>query len=233
MKRNLLLRYLAVGLGTAALTPILTACGGGGEIGTALSTEVSSAAAVATSASTVAPSTKLSQEEIAALKYMREEEKLAHDVYVALKSIWGANVFYQISLSETTHTEAILALLNRYGIADPAAGKAAGVFEDPSLQALYSTLMSMGQASLIEGLKVGALIEETDIRDINAKMAITHAVDILTAYSHLLCGSANHLRAFNTQLLARGVVYVPQVITQAEWDALANAPSETCGGTRR
>jgi hypothetical protein len=182
---------------------------------------------------TVTPSTKLSPEEIAALKYMREEEKLAHDVYVALYGMWGANVFYQISLSETTHTEAILTLLNKYGIADPAAGKAPGVFEDPALQALYNKLMSLGQVSLIEGLKVGALIEETDIRDINEKKAITHAVDILTVYSRLLCGSGNHLRAFNAQLLARGVVYVPTVITQSEWDVLANAPSETCGGARR
>ena len=115
----------------------------------------------------------LSPEEIAGLKFMREEEKLAHDVYVALYSVWGANVFSQIAVSETTHTETILALLVKYGIADPAAGKAPGVFEDPALQALYNTLIAMGQPSLIDALKVGALIEETDIHDINEKKAVT------------------------------------------------------------
>jgi hypothetical protein len=171
----------------------------------------------------------LSTEEIVALKFMREEEKLAHDVYVALYSLWGANVFYQISLSETTHTEAILALLTKYGIADPAANTAPGEFADPALQPLYNTLMGMGQVNLIEALKVGALIEETDIHDIKEKVDITDETDILNVYTSLLCGSGNHLRAFNEKLLEQGVSYVPQVISQAEWDAIANAPAETCG----
>ena len=82
----------------------------------------------------------------------------------------------------------------------------------------------------IEALKVGALIEETDVRDIVAKQAITDNADILTVYGNLLCGSGNHLRAFNEQLLARGVTYVPQVITQQEWDAIATAEAVACGG---
>jgi len=88
----------------------------------------------------------------------------------------------------------------------------------------------MGRPNLIEALKVGALIEETDINDINEKKEVTDEADILNVYDSLLCGSRNHLRAFNGNLLAQGVTYVPQVITQAEWDAIANAPAETCGG---
>jgi hypothetical protein len=228
MERKQFLRYWAAALGTVALAPVLTACGGGGGDVAVVAPEASSA--VSAAAVTTTPVTSLSPEEIAALKFMREEEKLAHDVYVALYSLWGANVFNQISLSETTHTEAILALLTKYGITDPAATTAPGVFEDPALQTLYNTLMTMGQASLIEALKVGALIEETDIHDIHEKMEITDEADILTVYTSLLCGSGNHLRAFNDNLLKQGVTYVPQVITQAEWDAIANAPAETCGG---
>ncbi|MDP2677275.1 MAG: DUF2202 domain-containing protein [Rhodoferax sp.] len=59
---------------------------------------------------------------------------------------------------------------------------------------------------------------------------MTDETDILTVYTSLLCGSGNHLRAFNEQLLAQGVTYVPQVISQAEWDAIASTPRETCGG---
>ncbi|MGB9355015.1 MAG: DUF2202 domain-containing protein, partial [Azonexus sp.] len=77
-------------------------------------------------------------------------------------------------------------------------------------------------------LKVGALIEETDIRDIKAKIAVTDEADILTVYNSLLCGSQDHLRAFNSQLLARGVIYVPQVITQAQWDLIVSTPVGTC-----
>lgn len=219
MQRKQFLRHMGAALGAAALTPFLAACGGGEDL-----------ASAAPTTSTAITATTLSPEEIAGLKFMREEEKLAHDVYVALFDLWGVAVFSQIALSETTHTEAILALLIKYGVADPAAGKAAGEFEDPALQALYNTLIAMGRLSLIDALKVGALIEETDIHDINAKKAVTDEADILKVYDSLLCGSRNHLRAFNRQLLAQGVAYVPQVITQAEWDAIANAPAETCGG---
>lgn len=228
MQRKQFLRYFGAALGTAVLTPLLTGCGGGDDLAAA-SAELATTTTT-TTAATATTASSLSTEEIVALKFMREEEKLAHDVYAALYGLWGANVFYQISLSETTHTEAILALLTKYGIADPAANTAPGEFADPALQALYNTLMGMGQVNLIEALKVGALIEETDIHDINEKVAITDEADILNVYTSLLCGSGNHLRAFNEKLLEQGVSYVPQVVTQAEWDAIANAPAETCGG---
>ena len=222
MQRKLFLRYMGLTLSAAALAPVLTACGGGEAITS--ETPSTTLLTAKTSGTNV-----LSLEEIAALKFMREEEKLAHDVYVALFALWPtANVFYEISLSETTHTEAILALLIKYGLDDPAAGKAPGVFEDHELQNLYDTLMGMGRVSLIDALKVGALIEETDIKDINEKKAVTDNTDILVVYDSLLCGSRNHLRAFNAQLVSQGVTYVPTVITQAEWDAIANAPMETC-----
>jgi hypothetical protein len=228
MQRKQFLRYMGVTLGMVALA----ACGGGGGdlASTAIPETLAAQAATDRLADPAATVTSLSPEEIAGLKFMREEEKLAHDVYVALFDLWGANVFSQIALSETTHTETILALLTKYGIADPAAGKAPGEFEDPVLQTLYNTLIAMGRPNLIEALKVGALIEETDINDINEKKEVTDEADILNVYDSLLCGSRNHLRAFNGQLLAQGVTYVPQVITQAEWDAIANAPVETCGG---
>ena len=219
MQRKQFLRYMGAALGWVAVAPLLTACGGDDDSTTA------------TTDPTLPPPTisTLSAEEIAGLKFMREEEKLAHDVYVALYALYGNDdIFYRISLSETTHTEAILALLVKYGIPDPAAGKPAGVFEDPDLQALYDTLIAMGSASHIEALKVGALIEETDIRDINAKKAVTDEADILTVYNSLLCGSQDHLRAFNSQLLALGVIYVPQVITQAAWDSIVGTPAGTC-----
>ena len=217
MQRKQFLRYMGAALGWAAIAPLLTACDGDDS---STSTQVPD--------TTVPPAATLSPEEIAGLEFMREEEKLAHDVYIALYAIWADDIFYRISLSETTHTEAVLALLVKYGIPDPAEGKAPGEFADPDLQALYDTLMAMGKTSRIDALKVGALIEETDIRDINAKKAVTDEADILTVYGNLLCGSQDHLRAFNDALLAQGVTYVPQAISQAEWDAIANSPAGTC-----
>jgi hypothetical protein len=89
----------------------------------------------------------------------------------------------------------------------------------------------MRQVSQNDALAVGCLIEETDIRDINDKKAqVEDEPDIVLVYDNLLCGSRNHLRAFNSTLLQQGVTYVPQVLTQTEWDAIALSPHESCGG---
>jgi hypothetical protein len=226
MQRKQFLQRLGALAGAAALGPLVSACGGGGG-------SESSASSTPANASTPTPpsvSATLSADEIAGLKFMREEEKLAHDVYIAMHALWGARVFDNIADSETTHTEAILALLDKHGVDDPAAGKPAGVFEDAVLQSLYDTLVAAGRASLVEALKVGALIEETDIQDIEQRKAVTDEADIVRVYDSLLCGSRNHLRAFDQALRDQGVVYVAQVISQAEWDAIAAAPRESCGG---
>lgn len=241
MQRKQFLHHLGALAGVAALGPLVSACGGGGDsaaVSVPATTTTTTPPTTPTTASTTTTTTTtpsstsvgLSADEIAGLKFMREEEKLAHDVYVAMYALWGHNTFENIAESETTHTEAILALLNNYGVDDPAAGKPPGVFEDPELQHLYDTLVAAGGASLIEGLKVGALIEETDIQDIEERKAVTDEADILRVYDSLLCGSRNHLRAFNKALLDQGVTYVSQVISQQEWDAIASSARETCGG---
>lgn len=229
MQRKQFLRRLGGLVGLVTIGPGLGACGGGdAEVAPAAALDAAGTTALP-SAPQASPAAALSAAEIAGLRYMREEEKLAHDVYVAMYALWGGQVFANIAESETSHTEAILALLTRYGVDDPAAGKPAGVFEDADLQALHDSLVAAGSASLIDGLRVGALIEETDIRDIEQRKAQTDEADILRVYDSLLCGSRNHLRAFDGALRDQGVVYDAQVITQQEWDAIALSARETCG----
>lgn len=175
-------------------------------------------AAVATQA-TSAP---LSAAEVEGLVFMREEEKLARDVYAKLYEVWKDRTFYNISLSEMRHTSQVKRLLDAYGIPDPAAEDVPGVFQDPVLQQLYSDLVTRGSVSLFEALRVGGLIEEKDIGDIRAKMeGVTHA-DILLVYANLMDGSKNHLTAFVTRIEELGIAYVPQVLSEAEIDAIVN-----------
>jgi hypothetical protein len=205
---------------------VLAGCGGGDDLTDEALLPAADQAAVA-----AVPADGLSAEEIAGLLFMREEEKLAYDVYVALFERWGAQVFSQIALSEAEHTEAIRQLLIAHGVDDPAASTPPGVFQNTELQALYDELVAMGAPSLIDALKVGCLIEEKDIQDINDKKAeVLDEPDIVRVYDNLLCGSRNHLRAFNEQVLNQGMTYVPQVLTQVEWDAIAYSAAETCGG---
>lgn len=158
--------------------------------------------ACATIAATSLPATAaspLSAAETADLQFMREEEKLAHDVYVALHAKWGTQVFLNISQSEATHTASIKTLLDRYGIADPVVGKKVGEFADPKLAALYQQLLKDGSTSQAAALKVGQAIEELDIKDLDERIARTSNADIKAVYANLRRGSENHLRAFTGQ----------------------------------
>ncbi|BBB47111.1 DUF2202 domain-containing protein [Pelolinea submarina] len=172
----------------------------------------------------------LSDQETTDLLYMREEEKLAHDVYINLYDKWGLPVFSNIASSESTHTASVLTLLNRYGIADPALGLAEGQFQNADLQALYDTLTKQGSLSLGDALKVGAAIEEIDILDLQDTIANTTQADIRLVYENLLAGSSNHLRAFVNTLQQTGETYQPQYLSAEEYQAiLAGANSNGMG----
>jgi hypothetical protein len=176
----------------------------------------------------LAASGALSAEEEAALLYMREEEKLAHDVYVTFYAQWGLPIFQNISQSEQTHTDAIKTLLDRYGLADPASSSV-GVFTDPDLQALYTELVARGSQSLAEALKVGAAIEEIDIIDLQTRLAQTDNADIQQVFNNLLNGSYSHLQAFVSTLYTQtGETYQPQYLSAEAYQAIISA--DTPGG---
>jgi hypothetical protein len=143
------------------------------------------------------------------LTYMREEEKLARDVYISMYNIWGAQIFNNITVSEQRHMDSVKNLLVKYGISDPAEGNDVGKFTNQDLQDLYDQLIEQGSLSLVEALKVGVLIEETDIDDLNSGIASTTRKDIKNVYNNLLQGSLNHLKAFVSNLAAQGIIYEP------------------------
>lgn len=173
------------------------------------------------------PLSALSTAEADSLTFMREEEQLAHDVYAFSATLWSPPVFANIAASEATHSAAVKALLDRYQLADPLAGLANGTFKTPAFQSLYSSLVAASLVSLIEALKVGAQIEELDMRDITVQKTTIDNADILMVYDNLLRGSRNHLRAFMKVLTQQGGTYVPQYISQADFDAIVNSPVET------
>jgi len=162
--------------------------------------------------------TELSIDETADLLFMREEEKLARDVYLALYAQWGIPVFQNIAASEQVHMDAILDLINQYGLQDPAAGTENGEFTDPTLQGLYDELTTTGSQSLVDALYVGATIEEIDILDLQGSLAQTANSDIVSVYQSLLAGSENHLRAFvSSWERQNGETYQPQYLRPDEY----------------
>ena len=170
---------------------------------------------------------ELSPVEIEGILFMREEEKLARDVYLTLYDRWELSIFQNIASSEATHMEAVKTLIDRYNLEDPVAGQDVGVFTNPTLQGLHDQLVEEGNRSLSGALRVGAAIEEIDILDLEERIAQTEKADIRLIYENLMKGSRNHLRSFVSNLEKRtGEVYQPQYLTQAAYDAIVTAPLE-------
>lgn len=153
---------------------------------------------------------ELSAQEMADLLFMREEEKLAGDVYRTLHDTWGSQVFANIEQAEQHHVEQVLAVMDAYGIDDPSADLDPGEFVNPDLQDLYDELVERGETSLEEALRVGALIEEVDIQDLRDRASDNP--DLASLYSRLEEASHNHLRAFVTNLERQGVDYEAVVL---------------------
>ncbi len=169
---------------------------------------------------------ELSEAEIDGLLRMREEEKLAHDVYTTLYDKWGVKIFSNIAKSEQTHTDTIAYLLDRYEIEDPVKSGDIGVFTNSEMDELYNSLVELGSRSAVEAMLTGAIIEDLDIKDLQELSEETDNEDILIAYGNLTRGSRNHLRAFAKQLAKYGEEYPAQFLTQPEVDEILSGSQE-------
>lgn len=154
----------------------------------------------------------LAENEKAGLQLMREEEKLAHDVYTVLFEKWQLRPFSNIARSESRHFEAIGFLLESYDLEDPAYEEP-GKFRNKELAELYDSLVAKGSESLVAALEVGAFIEEVDIKDLQELLEEKPEAQIATVYENLLWGSENHIRAFTRNLSFRDKKYTPKVIS--------------------
>jgi len=164
--------------------------------------------------------TTLSPEEIEGILWVREEEKLARDVYLTLYEMWGLQVFANIAESEQRHMDAVLKLIETYGLEDPAQDEI-GVFTNPQIQELYNQLVEWGSQSLVDAILVGAYIEELDILDLQERIEAADNPDIIQTYENLMSGSVNHLKAFAAQYeKLTGEPYTPQLLDEETYKEL-------------
>ena len=147
---------------------------------------------------------QLTEAEEQHILYMREEEKLARDVYLTLYELWGAETFANISESEQRHMDAIKNLITRYGLVDPVVDGAVGIFTNQDFEILYDELVADGSVSLEEALKVGVRIEELDIADLELALQETSMRTVKRVFQNLLNGSNNHLSAFQRNIETGG-----------------------------
>lgn len=169
---------------------------------------------------------ELSQSEIDGLLLMREEEKLARDIYTVLGQKWNLPIFANIAESEQTHTDAVAVLLDRYQLSDPVVSDEVGVFSSSVLGQIYDDLLAKGEKSLKDALMVGATVEDLDINDLTKLLSETDNQDIKIVYNNLMKGSRNHLRAFTKQIERAGGTYAPAYISVEAYEAIISAPQE-------
>ena len=172
------------------------------------------------------PKEPLSDAEKKGLLLMREEEKMARDLYKALYEKWGIRAFSNISKSEQQHMDSIKVLLDRYGLADPVGSNKPGEFSDPALQKAYDDLLEKGLLSRADAVAVGAMVEELDIKDLREETRKADNKDILMVYENLEKGSRNHLRAFGKQLSKEGVRYTASYLSQDEAEKIMKSSHE-------
>lgn len=184
------------------------------------------------------------------LVFMREEEKLARDVYLTFARDYpNQPVFQDIGEgSEQTHTDVIRDKLEDYGIPDPnpetdrlptSIGVYTGAEYGAYFTEKYNELVALGKRSELDALYVGALIEEIDMHDIvrcpkliveldngigedGCGLVYTDERPLQNTYRSLVDGSENHLRTFVGQIEA--VIgagnYEAQYISEEEVDAI-------------
>lgn len=188
---------------------------------------------------------RLDNNEIAHLTFMREEEKLARDVFLTFAEMYPDQVVFAniATTSEQTHTDTVRDKLLQYDLSDPNpdanefpacigsyTGEEWGWYFDEK----YHQLVAMGSNSELDALYVGALIEELDMHDIADCPAVmveagyndpcglryTDESDLINMYRSLIDGSESHLRAYVGQIEAiiGAGNYRAQYLTQDEVD---------------
>ena len=168
----------------------------------------------------------LSDTDLEALLFMLEEEKLARDTYEFLDSEWGIIQFTNIKISEQSHMDAIITLLEQSNT--PYTILPYGEFEDDHLQDYYNQFVENGQLSQANALQIGATIEDLDIVDLQEFINHVENPSVSKVFESLKCGSGNHLRSFVSSIELAGDTYTTQFLTEEEYNQIISQTHEIC-----
>lgn len=159
------------------------------------------------------PTTLPASEVVAAI----EEERLARDLYLLAADQWKLRVFSNVAAAESRHETALLQVAASAGIPVPA--RQSGVYASPDVQRLWADLLPLVTQTETGALRAAALVEETDLADLQRLRMLATDEGTRAVLSNLERASRFHLQAFVRNLQARGVSYQPQVLTADQFSA--------------
>lgn len=167
----------------------------------------------------------------ATLALMREEEKLARDVYLTLNEKWDQVVFQHISGAEVNHMKLVKTMMDKYGVDDPIARTKdkRGKFVHQRFQDLYKSLTASGLQSVEQAFRAGAYVEEWDLKDLYEAKKATRSEDLQVLYGQLIRASEQHLRAFTHNLQRVGHTYEPVILPKEKYEFIISS-SDPGGG---
>lgn len=156
----------------------------------------------------------------ASLAYMWHEEKLAHDLYLALNEVNPSMPLAMIPVkSEIVHMQYVEELVAWYDIdvtdlpdynasysAEELDAMEPGIFAVDEIQNLYNTLYNFGEANLTSSLQVGCMVEVVDVDDLNAYIAQAgENRALIDTFEILRADSYKHYWKFDETLKANGI----------------------------
>ena len=160
----------------------------------------------------------LTADEIEFIYAVREDEKVARDLYFSFFGTFGLKPFENIGKAEDNHIKATEKLFDYYEIDYPALSEN-GKFENAIRQKLYDSLLLKGTPEL-EAFKVMALLEETNIAEYGEVLKTIVNPNIKIVIENLAKASVNHFKAAIRQITALGGTYAPSLMTQEQYRAV-------------
>ena len=154
--------------------------------------------------------------------YLVEQEKLAHDFYRSLDTMWVTDIFNRVANEEFEHVGKLSAVAAELMISVPNHFNEypTGQFTDSKLRHLYAELMVAANFSLEDAFRTCANLEERKMYDL--KMALKEPnfeLENLT-YKALLIGSEDNFKVFIRALSEMKSSYAPILLTPTEFEAL-------------
>ena len=140
---------------------------------------------------------QLTQQDAASILLLREEEKLARDVYLTLSEKWNVPVFKNIAQAEARHMSVMKMLVDRYGLEDPVKDDTVGTFTSPEFRQVVSG--TCGFRFRLAGRRIQGRREDrgTGYQGFAGFTGNVQSTDVRRVYQNLLRASENHLRAFS------------------------------------
>lgn len=154
--------------------------------------------------------------------YLIEQEKLAHDLYSVLDTIWVTEIFNRLSGDERNHMEKLNAVAVDFMMVVPNHFNEylPGQYINENLRHLYHDLLLDANLSLEDAYRTCANLEERKILDLRAALKQPNFELETLTYKALLIGAEDNFKLFLRALLEMNAGYQPIHFSNSEFEAL-------------